>query len=289
VNAVDMSAFIAPKSDQLNADDLIAGPRTIRITGVSANEGSPEQPISVSFEGDDRKPYKPCKSMRRVMVHIWGPDASKYVGRAMTLYRDPKVQFGGMQVGGIRISHMSDIPADKLGDGKVQMALTATRAKRAPYTVLPLKDAPPANAAPNNDLGAWAHKFIAAVGRAPSLEKLDAYAENMKDKLHDLSGAIPEAHEACMKALADKRASFGTPAADDDDPFADPDPNVNDSADNDWRAKADEFLASIKAARKASYLEAITDDYREVAAEMPKALADEVEGALAAKRAELGA
>jgi hypothetical protein len=286
--AVDMAQFIAPKSDQLNADDLIAGPMTIRITGVSANEGSPEQPISVSFEGDDRKPYKPCKSMRRVMVHIWGPDASKYVGRAMTLYRDPKVQFGGMQVGGIRISHMSDIPADKLGDGKVQMALTATRAKRAPFTVLPLKDAPPTNDGANNDLGAWAHKFIAAVGRAPSLEKLDAYAENMKDKLHDLSGAIPEAHEACMKALADKRASFGTAAADDDDPFADPDPNVNDSAPDDWRAKADEFLASIKAARKASYLDAITDDYREVAAEMPKALADEVEGALAAKRAELG-
>src|SRR5690606_26574846 len=92
---VDMTQFIAPKSDQLNADDLIAGPITIRISGVSANEGSPEQPISISFEGDDRKPYKPCKSMRRVMVHIWGADASKYVGRAMTLYRDPKVQFGG--------------------------------------------------------------------------------------------------------------------------------------------------------------------------------------------------
>jgi hypothetical protein len=282
--AVDMAQFIAPKSDQLNADDLIAGPMTIRITGVSANEGSPEQPISVSFEGDDRKPYKPCKSMRRVMVHIWGPDASKYVGRAMTLYRDPKVQFGGMQVGGIRISHMSDIPGDKLGDGKVQMALTATRAKRAPFTVLPLKDAVPSNGGPNNDLGAWAHKFIAAVGRAPSLEKLDAYAENMKDKLHDLRGAIPEAHEACMKALTDKRASFCT-TADDDDPFGD---TTADQPTDDWRAKADEFLASIKAARKASYLDAITDDYREVAAEMPKPLADEVEGALAAKRRELG-
>ena len=64
---VDMSQFVAPKSDQLNADDLIAGPRTIRIRGVRGTE-NPEQPVSVYFEGDDGKPYKPCKSMRRVMI-----------------------------------------------------------------------------------------------------------------------------------------------------------------------------------------------------------------------------
>jgi len=33
----DMSLHIAPKSEQLNADDLIAGPRTITITSVSAS------------------------------------------------------------------------------------------------------------------------------------------------------------------------------------------------------------------------------------------------------------
>jgi hypothetical protein len=285
--AVDMAQFIAPKSDQLNADDLIAGPRTIRITGVSANEGSPEQPISVSFEGDDRKPYKPCKSRRRVMVHIWGPDASKYVGRAMTLYRDPKVQFGGMQVGGIRISHMSDIPADKLGDGKVQMALTATRAKRAPYTVLPLKDEPAASSNGKDDARAWADTFIRNVGRAPDAGKLDAYVASKADTLANLANDRPELHGECQAALTKRRAEFAPPT--DDDPFGEPDTNVNDGGDNDWRAKADEFLASIKAARKANYLDAITDDYREVAAEMPKPLADEVEGALAAKRRELAA
>ena len=71
----DLAKTIEPKSDQLNADDLIAGPRTIVITAVRANAGSAEQPVSISFEGDDGKPYKPCKSMRRVMVHVWGPDA----------------------------------------------------------------------------------------------------------------------------------------------------------------------------------------------------------------------
>lgn len=126
----DLTQTIAPKSDQLNADDLIVGPRTIKITNVSLLAG--EQPIAIRFDGDDGKPYKPCKSMRRVLVTIWGSDGTKYVGRSMTLYRDEKVVFGGQEVGGIRISHMSHI------DKPVTMALTASKAKRKPYTVAPL-------------------------------------------------------------------------------------------------------------------------------------------------------
>lgn len=128
----DLSSSIVPKSDQLNSDDLIAGPRTIRITKVTADQGSAEQPILVFYEGDGGKPYKPCKSMRRVMVTIWGSDGSQYPGKSMTLYRDPSVKWGGMEVGGIRISHMSDMT------DKVTMALTATKSSRKPYTVQPL-------------------------------------------------------------------------------------------------------------------------------------------------------
>lgn len=37
----DMSAVIQPKSDQINADDMIGGPMTVTITGVkSARTGS---------------------------------------------------------------------------------------------------------------------------------------------------------------------------------------------------------------------------------------------------------
>ena len=133
---MNMTETIAPKSDQINADDLIGGPRTITVTRVSANEGTPEQPVNVFFDGDGGKPFRPCKSMRRVMVAIWGADARNYVGRSMTLYRDPEVAFGGMKVGGIRISHMSHI------DKAVTMALTATRASRKPYTVQPLRSQP---------------------------------------------------------------------------------------------------------------------------------------------------
>jgi hypothetical protein len=134
----DMMPTIIPKSDQLNADDLLGRPITIKITKVAANPTSAEQPIAVSFEGDGGKPYMPCKSMRRVMVNVWGPNGNEYVGRSLTLFRDDKVMFGGLAVGGIRISHMSDITAP------VTMALTATRANRKPFTVQPMpKEAPP--------------------------------------------------------------------------------------------------------------------------------------------------
>ena len=129
----DMKQVIVPKSDQLNADDLISGPVTVKITGVSI-KGGQEQPIAISFEGDNGKPYKPCKSMCRVMVAAWGADSKKYAGRSMTLYRDPSVKWAGMEVGGIRISHMSDI------DTAMTMALTMTRSNRKPFTVKPLTD-----------------------------------------------------------------------------------------------------------------------------------------------------
>lgn len=133
---MDMSAHVIPKSDQMNADDLISGPRTITIARVSGT-GNSEQPVAVFFDGDGGKPYKPGKSMRRVMIAAWGADAAKYAGRRMTLYCDPGVVFGGMKVGGIRISHMSDIERD------FTTALTVTKAKRAPFTVKKLADEAP--------------------------------------------------------------------------------------------------------------------------------------------------
>ncbi|QHJ81425.1 MAG: hypothetical protein [Bacteriophage sp.] len=128
----DLTNTIEAKSDQLGADDLMSGPRNIKITKVSADTGSSEQPIVINFEGDNRKPWKPCKSMRRLLVAIWGPNGNEYVGRSVTLYRDPTVKWGGMEVGGIRISHMSHI------DKAVTIALTATRGNKRPTTVQPL-------------------------------------------------------------------------------------------------------------------------------------------------------
>ena len=48
---LDMRDTIIPKSDQLNADDLIGGDLTVRIVKV-ARSNTAEQPIAVSFDGD---------------------------------------------------------------------------------------------------------------------------------------------------------------------------------------------------------------------------------------------
>lgn len=129
---IDLRPTIIAKSDQLNADDMIAGPMTITITDVRLLEAA-DQPVAVHWEGGEGRPYKPCKSMRRVMAKVWGEDGKAFIGQRMTLYRDDKVRFGGDAVGGIRISHMSGIDRD------ATMALMVTRGKRAPYTVKPLK------------------------------------------------------------------------------------------------------------------------------------------------------
>lgn len=127
---MNMSDVIIPKSDQINADDLIGRDMTITIRDVQIRGGQ-EQPVSIFFEGSD-KAFRPCKSMSRVLVNGWGADAKQYIGRSLTLYRDPTVKWGGLDVGGIRISHMSHI------ERPMTMALTATKGSRKPYTVKPL-------------------------------------------------------------------------------------------------------------------------------------------------------
>lgn len=142
---MDISPTLVAKSDQLNADDLLTGPITVTVRGVSP--GSTEQPVIVKFEGDEGRPYKPCKSMRRLLAHAWGTDGHAWIGRGMTLYRDPSVVFGGIKTGGIRISHLSHI------DGDLEVALTVTKGKKALYRVRPLRAAqnsssPPVPASP---------------------------------------------------------------------------------------------------------------------------------------------
>lgn len=135
-----MTESIAPKSDQMNSDDLMSGSRTFTIAEVRPGS-SAEQPFDFylsEFHAD--RPFKPSKSMRRVMVSAWGKDGSTYVGKRLTLYREPTVRFGGQEVGGIRIEAMSDLPGDK----PMKLALTATRGKKENYVVKPLADEAPA-------------------------------------------------------------------------------------------------------------------------------------------------
>ena len=127
---MDISKTTEPRSDQQNYDDYANGPKTVTVSDVKS--GSAEQPVELHLVEFPGRPYKPGKSMRRVLIAAWGAEASAYVGRKLTLYGDPTIRFGKDEVGGIRIGALSHI------DKPLTVALTVTRGKRAPFTVEPL-------------------------------------------------------------------------------------------------------------------------------------------------------
>lgn len=132
---MNMMQALQPKSDQMNAEDLLAGPRTFTITDVKVAPEGTEQPIRVylaEFPAD--RPWKPSKTMGRVLVAAWGDEESAYIGRRVTLFRDPDVTFGKDKVGGIRISHLSHI------EKQIRVNLTASKGRRAMNIIDPLPE-----------------------------------------------------------------------------------------------------------------------------------------------------
>ena len=152
---IDMSDTVEPKSDQLNADDLIAGPRVITIREIKKQSG--DQPISIFFEGDNGKPFKPCKLMRRILIKAWGLNANLYVGRSMEIYNEPDVYFGSIKTGGVRIKAISHI------DKPFKVLLTISKGKRKVFNFAKL-EAP----APDTSLDG----AITAIGNAQSMDEI---------------------------------------------------------------------------------------------------------------------
>lgn len=123
----DLRDTIIPKSDQLNAEQLIGGPITILVTDVKRGDG--DQPVSIHYENDQGRPFKPCKTMRKILIFAWGDDGREWSGKGMTLFCDPEVKFGGVKVGGIRISHLTHIERD------LAVSLNTTKGKKGEFVI----------------------------------------------------------------------------------------------------------------------------------------------------------
>jgi hypothetical protein len=157
---------VEPKSDQLNADDLIAGPMVVKV--VDVKKGTVDQPVVIQIDGG-RQPYKPCKSMRRVLISVWGDTPKAWIGQSMRLYCDSEVKFGGMRVGGIRISHMTGIKS------RVELMLTVTRGKRAAHIIEPLEISTPQEQTPTQKVIG----YLATISNDDALAKVESRLEEL--------------------------------------------------------------------------------------------------------------
>jgi len=213
---IDMSQFVEAKSDQLNADDLIGGPRTITVRKVTGNDG--DQPVSIYFDGDNNKPFKPCKTVRRVLLAIWGRNAAEYVGRSMTIYRDDSVTFGGLATGGIRISHMSHL------DKETVVVVMKTKGKKAGIKIQPLAISRPQTQRQTAEQ--WADEHIAAVQDAVDLDELEAVIARGSKPMNKLAADKPDLWARVSDAYAARRGQLAgegrdTPDMGDQFPGAD--------------------------------------------------------------------
>ena len=135
--SLDITDTLAPKSDQINADDFIGRTAVVTVAGVERIDG--EKPIAVHLREYPGRPMKPGKTVLRILAAAWGTDAAQWAGRRMELFTDPKVTFGKSEVGGIRISRMSHL------DKPLSLALTATRGKKQTHRIEPLPDNTPSH------------------------------------------------------------------------------------------------------------------------------------------------
>lgn len=173
---IDLSDTIKAKSDQLNASE-IAGEKTIKITKATKTSG--DQPVSIFYEGDEGKPYKPCLSMRRVIAFLWGEKVDM-TGRSITLVCDPTVVWAGEEVGGIRIKAMSHIKK------KTKVVTRASKHKTKTYEIEPLE----VETQPKPDA-----KELHKAAKAWAEKGEDAYKEFFMGLTNDERAAIQDKHE----------------------------------------------------------------------------------------------
>lgn len=175
---MDLSHALAPKTDQIDATDLIGKPPqifTIRSVSENGSELADQQPVNIRLE-ETGLYWRPSKGMLRVLAadDNWGRDVRAWVGRRVELYGDPNVYFGKEKRGGTRISRLSHI-------SKKTTTLINPRGGRGAYwSVDPLPDAPtPPAANPNADL----------------LAQIKTAAENAGVSLADVATEWAETHD----------------------------------------------------------------------------------------------
>lgn len=200
---MDISDTIIAKSDQLNAEDLIAGPITVTITGVKRT--ADEQPVVVEISGGHR-PWKPCKSMRRLLILAWPEGAKKegdkttydptcWIGRSVTLIRDPQVKWAGSLVGGIRVAALSHLKQ------QFEVALAESKGKKKLVTISRLEPSHTQHTQQTKQpVTTQAHPLAAPFAAMQTLWKKRRAAAGLSVTAADLATFIVESLEGVVSA-----------------------------------------------------------------------------------------
>ena len=135
---IDLTKHIQADSDCLVAADLVGGPLTILVERVTESGKNDKKKIDI-FYANSEKPFRPCKSMLRILCELWKTtDATTFIGRGITLYREPDCMWKGEKTPGVRICGLSHI------EKAVTVVANERRGKMATYQIEPIRPWPPA-------------------------------------------------------------------------------------------------------------------------------------------------
>jgi hypothetical protein len=125
---IDLRKALAAKSDQINADDLVSGARIVKVVGAKKGE-----PVCDLLLEDEKRVWRPCKTVGRVLAACWGNSVSAWIGQSAKIYCEPSVKYAGAAVGGIRVEAVTGIDSPKI------IKTQESRGKRVSITIQPLK------------------------------------------------------------------------------------------------------------------------------------------------------
>ena len=162
---LDLSTAWQVKSDRLNADDIIGLTPTVTVRAVDWPKGG--QP-RLHLEQYPERPYVPSAGMGRVMREVWGSDGEAWIGRRLTLFHKPDVEFNKERTGGIRILAMSHMDRARTFEVKEKRGL------RVPYKIQPLPDAPTTEPHPD-----WHALIDQAEGDVDTLRNIYQHAQQL--------------------------------------------------------------------------------------------------------------
>jgi len=197
----DFAKTTEAKSDQLNSEDLLGGPITVQITAVKVNLKEDQQPVSVSYKGDNNKPWKPSKTMRKVLMMKWGDDEALFVGRHLTLFRDPTITWAGQAVGGVSISHMSDMQ----NDDRFMLASSRGQKKALKIEHLKTKTAEEVAQEKRNRASTWVSQSKLEISELNSSKEINKWMADKGQvieslsKYDDLRSDLNDHIQACCK------------------------------------------------------------------------------------------